>query len=531
MASLFRILAAALSLLPGAFSLRIRATAPSVVVINGTYEGRHLHEYNQDLFLGIPYPPNSPAWPFTLSEDCLTLNIIRPTECSRSGMKRDGEGLPVGVWIHGGGWSMDYGSNGVYNLSFIVQQSVEIGKPILAVSLDYRLSFWGFASSQEVLDAGVANLGLKDQSLALHWIQENIAAFGGDPAKVTIWGESAAGGAMGYHATAFGGRDDGLFRGIIAESGAESTQIKDLNVSSRAPAFRAVPQAVGCSGAADTLACLCQASFDALNNSIARLASSQGPVWDGDIIADFSSVQLAQGHFTKVPILLGTNADEEPLFGGTTVSSDAAISSYISSSGPDANTTAILMTLYPNIDSLGLPTQYRVPADGFIASQFKRSVAVAGDSFFLSWRRHRTDAWSKWGVPAYSYLFASPLTSCENTFSCPTYGTTHYTEIGYVFYNTLGIGYAEGVSPLSGASQDLLDLAKLTTRMWISLIHDLDPNSHGIDGVEPWPTYNATGGYGQNFYLAPRNAGVRPDTFRLANTAFMNSVALLQYGR
>ena len=76
-----------------------------------------------------------------------------------------------------------------YNLSFIVENSVNIGKPIIGVSIGYRLSAWGFLQSQEVSGAGQTNIGLRDQRLALHWIQENIGAFGGDCDKVVIWGE------------------------------------------------------------------------------------------------------------------------------------------------------------------------------------------------------------------------------------------------------------------------------------------------------------------------------------------------------
>ena len=76
-----------------------------------------------------------------------------------------------------------------YNLSFIVQNSVEIGKPIIGVSIAYRLSAWGFLQSKEVAGSGNTNMGLRDQRLALHWLQENIGAFGGDASKVTIWGE------------------------------------------------------------------------------------------------------------------------------------------------------------------------------------------------------------------------------------------------------------------------------------------------------------------------------------------------------
>lgn len=79
-----------------------------------------------------------------------------------------------------------------YNLSFIVQNGVDIGRPFIGISIAYRLSAWGFLSSQEVSGSGNTNMGLRDQRLALHWINENIGAFGGDPSKVTIWGESTS---------------------------------------------------------------------------------------------------------------------------------------------------------------------------------------------------------------------------------------------------------------------------------------------------------------------------------------------------
>lgn len=93
-----------------------------------------------------------------------------------------------------------------YNLSFIVDNSVKIGKPIIGLSIQYRLSAWGFLGGAEALAGGATNLGFRDQRLALHWIQENIAAFGGDPSQVTIWGESAGGQSVGYHLTAYNGQ-------------------------------------------------------------------------------------------------------------------------------------------------------------------------------------------------------------------------------------------------------------------------------------------------------------------------------------
>lgn len=183
-------------------------TAPVVTVKNGTVEGVHSEEFNQDYFLGVPFaqPPvgalrfRTPqsinaSWPGPLSakeysascigygsddwnypelsEDCLYLNVIRP-----SGYEN--EKLPVAFWMHGGGLTQGSAIDQRYNASFMVQRSVDIGKPIMFVGVNYRLSMWGFITGKEVEESGNTNLGLRDQRLAMHWVQENIEAFGGN---------------------------------------------------------------------------------------------------------------------------------------------------------------------------------------------------------------------------------------------------------------------------------------------------------------------------------------------------------------
>lgn len=189
-------------------------TVPRARIKNGTVNGRHLPSFDQDLFLGVPFAdaprlanptPLNKSWdtPFdasaygptcygfgsnqllpqinaSQSEDCLNLNIIRP-----SGI-RPNKPLPVLVWIYGGGYRQGASADPMWNMSYIVQTSVENEQPIIGVSINYRLSFLGFPSGQDVMDAGAANLGLKDQRMAFEWVQENIGAFGGDPSKVTI---------------------------------------------------------------------------------------------------------------------------------------------------------------------------------------------------------------------------------------------------------------------------------------------------------------------------------------------------------
>lgn len=264
------------------------------------------------------------------------------------------------------------------------------------------------------MNAGIANLGLKDQHLALRFIQENIAAFGGDPTKVVIFGESAGGGNIGYLATAYGGRDDGLFRGLISESGAEGTQVKNLTAPTAI--YNNITRLVGCDNSANKLECLRKVPFKKLNDAINSTAGSYRPIVDGDFITDYSSLLLAQGNFTKVPFLLGTNADEGTLFTPPSITSASQIAASIRASGPDTNTTVILMELYPNVDALGLPVGYQTTANSTTGSQFKRAVVLATDQSFLSWRRIRTEAWSKFGIPSYAYLFDSPYSQRKRCF-------------------------------------------------------------------------------------------------------------------
>jgi carboxylesterase type B len=123
------------------------------------------------------------------------------------------------VWIYGGGLYTGSTADPQYNLSGIVKVSQDMGQPIIAVSFNYRVGIWGFLQSFDLLTEGSSNAGLHDQRLALQWIQENIAAFGGNPEQVVVWGESAGAQSIAYQMFSYDGRDDKLFRGAILESG------------------------------------------------------------------------------------------------------------------------------------------------------------------------------------------------------------------------------------------------------------------------------------------------------------------------
>lgn len=146
---------------------------------------------------------------YDMSEDCLYINVVRPAGIDPAAQ------LPVAVWIHGGGLTMGGSADRRYNLSFIVQNSVDLGIPIIAVSFNYRLAVFGFISGPEVQAEGATNLGFRDQRLALRWIKENIAGFGGSPEKVTLWGESAGAVSINAQLFAYNGEAQSLFSALV----------------------------------------------------------------------------------------------------------------------------------------------------------------------------------------------------------------------------------------------------------------------------------------------------------------------------
>ncbi|GKZ39391.1 hypothetical protein AbraIFM66950_000220 [Aspergillus brasiliensis] len=494
---------------------------PSVTVRNGTYYGLHNEHYNQDFFLGMPYAlqpvgdlrlqtPQSlnTSWSSArnatqyspacvgfgqtegASEACLTLNVIRPGNTSTH------DRLPVAVWIYGGGFTSGSSSDPQYNLSYIVDQSVQMGQPMIAVSLNYRLHCWGFMWGKEIKEAGVGNLGLRDQRLALHWINENIAAFGGDPTQVTIWGESAGANSVGTQLVAYGGRDDGLFRAAISESAAPSVYQRYSTPADWQPYYDAIVTAAGCSSATDTLACLRTIPTDTLhsifdNTSIVPAHSISGlsgatftPVIDDDFIAESATIQLQEGKFVKVPYLIGANNDEGTTFALTGINTDAEFAEKVVKGwGLDNITTEILEALYPDIPEIGIPEIMTGRPPAQFGKQYKRVAAFQGDTNIHAPRRLTSRMWAYYNVTAYSYRFDA-FNPAYGPSAGSYAGSTHGVEIPYVFYNLDKVGDGENDTPNAYS-----DLSKIMSRMWVSFVTNLDPNYY--EGTNPhWPAYN-----------------------------------------
>ncbi|KAK8139825.1 Lipase 1 [Apiospora sp. TS-2023a] len=566
------------------------AAAPTVTVKNGTYSGIHSESYNQDYFLGMPYSqkavrfaqaePLNATWEgakeatayplhcigyggdevgYELSEDCLYLNVIRPAGVSETA------DLPVAVWIHGGGLFMGGSADKRYNMSFMVENSVKQGKPMIGVSLNYRLSAFGFLSGKEAMDAGISNIGFHDQRLALRWVNENIAAFGGSPKKVTIFGESS--GAESVHAQvfAFNGRDDGLFRGAMAQSGFGQTIFRfpgGLNdtVKRQETFDNLVKNVTSCAstvGTADAIPCLRTAPFEEINHALnVTSVGPWAPQFDGDFFADYPPNQLNNGKFPKIPILIGENTDEGSAFGsgrgpnGGPINTDADFEWAIKNGllGPQAAEasgksievlTSELMALYPNIQSVGIPSLASWPevinssTQGVdtLGLQYRRGCALWGDIMMHYARRRANIAWAKAGLPSWSYRFDVTTPGSPGSVSA-----THFQEVAYVFNNLGGGGYTEDQKPFPADAPGIAanrDLAFTISSAWVNFITGLDPNG---DNVKPaWPSYDlgAAGGAGQNMVFAVEGQGshVEIDDYRAEAMHWMAENSLAVFGQ
>ena len=456
----------------------------TIELADGTIEGEVAGTTRR--FRGIPFaappvgalrwrPPRPPApWTGTLptkafssacpqrpstlgtpseNEDCLYLNVWTPDPAPR-------ERLPVMVWFHGGG--NEFGSTGdviplgLGGLIFDGQLLTE-RRDVVVVTTNYRLGKLGFfahpALAAEDPDAPYAgNQGLLDQRAALAWVKSNIAAFGGDPDNVTIFGESAGSADVCFQVVSPGSR--GLFHRAISESGGCTTRQDDA--AEGAELARRVAAAVGCGDVGDQLACLRDAPVGALLDS----GVAVGPVVDGGFLPDQPRALLEAGDFADVPYVLGSNADEGTIFflGVPPVANDAEyLAALRERYGERAEEIA---RTYP-ASAFATPQDAleRVLGDGGLVCgtyDSARRVAAAGGRVWLY-------DFARWvQIPELQPLDLRAL---------------HGAEIAYVFG-----------SPPPPTADDAA-LSDAIQGYWTRLARDGDPNG---DGAVEWPRYDDT---------------------------------------
>lgn len=422
-----------------------------------------------------------------------------------------------------------------YNQSFVVQEASEAGTPIIAVSINYRLASWGFLYGRAIQDSGNTMLGYRDQRLALHWVQENIAAFGGDPSRVTIQGESAGGSSVGVHMLAYTGRSDDLFHQAIVQSGAGTLGGSNVipTVETWEPIITNISTAVGCQNSPDLLTCLRAVPFAELNsvlNSTATSGASYGLVIDGDLITTPGITQLAKNEFVHVPTLIGCNTDEGT---GYAINTTSEFLSYWSDTrGYDNSTSRDFSLLYPDIPKIGIPETFSGrPAVG---QQYKRVAALSGDLGQHGPRRLVSQKLAENGVEVYSYRFNVLVNGFLSI-----QGAQHFQEVAFTFYNTEGLGYPQNgnPNPLGGENkEEYLKLAKQMSRMWLSFVVFGNPND-GVEaeGYEYWPKYEVGErgeGIGKNFVFEQNvTSHAEEDLYRAEGIEYIGHLIEARGGR
>ncbi|EIW58887.1 carotenoid ester lipase precursor [Trametes versicolor FP-101664 SS1] len=444
-------------------------------------------------FLGIGKPNHDSIPAIPQSEDCLNINVIVP-----AGTK-PGDKLPIAAWIYGGGYQV--GSNAVQPGAVVVNRSIELGQPIIFVAMNYRLSAFGFLGGQEIQKAGLGNLGLQDQREALRWVQKHISAFGGDPTKVTIWGESAGSQSVAFQMVTNGGHTEGLFRAGWMESG---SALPSGDFSKLQPTFDFIASETGCASANDVLECLRQAPVDAITAAMNRTPTFLGfqalntpfmPHADGVFLRDNPQKLVLEGSVADVPFVIGSNEDEGTLFtlASLNLTTEQELTAYLKGNYfPNASdaTIARLLELYPADPAAGSPFG---TGDNFTFTPvYKRLAAFQGDFIFQATRRFLLDQRSGKQVARSFLSERNKVTGL---------GAAHSTELAIIF-----------------GGQDMTDFL-------VRFVNTLDPNG----GPEiHWPAYTSESPQLLAFVDGAKPLEVIPDTFRKDAMDFVTQLGLAQ---
>jgi para-nitrobenzyl esterase len=387
------------------------------------------------------------------SEDCLYLNVWTPA-------KTGSERLPVMVWIHGGGYYAGSGDEPRHD------GSVLASKGVIVVTINYRLGVMGFLAHPELTAESAhkvsGNYGLLDQIAALRWVHDNIAAFGGDAGKVTIFGESA--GSLSVSAMVATPLTKGLFARAIGESGAHfGAPGGTMLPVALAEGEKRGKELAGSMGA-KSLAELRAVPAAALIKATTPNPSNYWPIVDGYVFPADPWEIYAQGKQNHVALLAGWNSAE-------------AKSMARGLSTPEA-LTAALRKQFPGNEEAALKA-YPVGND---AHQTQLSaVALMSDNFIVystwKWIEMQT-ATGK--APVYRYLFDHVIPTATGDAPADDPGAAHATDIEYVF------GTME-TKKLAWRDSDR-KVSELMSSYWTNFAKTGNPNGPGL---AQWPVYDA----------------------------------------
>lgn len=396
--------------------------------------------------------------PLEGEEDCLQLNIWAPRVPPVTP-------APVAFWIHGGGHTIGSATEEISGVRIYDGQKMAEATGMVVVTANYRLGALGFlahpALRAEDEHESTGNYGILDLIAALGWVQRNAQAFGGDPGKVMIFGESA--GAVNVCSLVASPLAKGLFHGAVMQSG--GCVAKEL---SDAEAFGSkVFEGAGCGGQAGEAACMRGISVEQVLDAgaspiqVAGAAGPYGPLADGWVHDGQPLATIAAGKHNQVPMIVGSNSDETsrsvPLKETATEAEyEAAVGLLFKSIGPQ------VLTMYP-------AASYPSPWHAY--------VALTSDVKFVCGARKALRALHKGqSSPVFRYHFEHQL---DNAVQLQKYGAWHGLDVLFVFDSLDVGGYppSKNETALSGAFQGY----------WAGLAAKGDPNG---DGAVAWPAYS-----------------------------------------
>ncbi|KAF5648867.1 cholinesterase precursor [Fusarium sp. NRRL 25303] len=398
----------------------------------------------------------------TQSEDCLFLNIWAPTKASTK------DKLPVYIYIQGGGFNGNTNPN-ANGTALVVAGDLDM----IVVSINYRVGVYGFLNDADQI---TPNIGLYDQRKAFQWVQKHISKFGGNPGHVVIGGESAGAASVSLHLTAYGGKDEGLFHGAIAQSISFGSLLTEKESVYQ---FNTLAVRLGCVGAKkDILPCIRSKSpqeIQKINNNLPNLGSTTPPLFmwtpsiDGKLVPDVTYRVYEEGKLVKVPLMAGDDTNGGTVFTPVNTSSSVESNEFMKANFPFLTLEQLeqINALYPNKNE-------SCPDPG---CWWRQVSDVYGDMRYMCSSMYVSNALPTHGVPNswnYWYDVEDPAQVAAG------YGVPHVVENQAVF----GPGPGSPASYLNGGKN--VPVVPVIQAYWTSFIRTLDPNTHRDKSAVKW---------------------------------------------